>query len=179
MSVIVAQMSLIADQNYVCSTKLHNYLNYGRKKKINNMGTWFFGDTLGLSTQAIWTFWDVDGWAVVKKFTETAGRQKCEPVAELLVVAVLQAGVLISGEVGGKVKALSTFSWLKAVISRCLLLAVYNSWNWRNDQVLVSNSDYGISNAFAALWYNNSKNTWQVLPYGSANRWANSLGPAL
>jgi hypothetical protein len=69
------------------------------------------------------------------------------------------------------VKALSTFSWLKAVISRCLLLAVYNSWNWRNDQVLVSNSDYGISNAFAALWYNNSKNTWQVLLIGEQTVW--------
>jgi hypothetical protein len=50
------------------------------------------------------------------------------------------------------VVALSTLSWLKAVLSGHLLLAVCTSWNWRNDQVLVSNSDYGISNAFAALW---------------------------
>jgi hypothetical protein len=95
--------------------------------KFYNKGTWFFGDTLGLSAQAIWTFWDVDGRAVVKKFTETAGRQKREPVAELLVVAVLQAGIFIGGEVRGKVKALSTFSWLKAVIRRYLLLAIHNS----------------------------------------------------
>ncbi len=84
---------------------------------------WFFGDTLGLSAHTIRTFGDVDGRAVVKQLAEAVTRHKREPAAERLIVAVLQAGKLVGGEVRRQVEAVGAFSKLKAAIIGSQILA--------------------------------------------------------
>jgi hypothetical protein len=59
----------------------------------------------------------------VKQLAEAVTRHKREPAAERLIVAVLQAGELVGGEVRSKVVAVGAFSRLKAAIIRSQILA--------------------------------------------------------
>ncbi len=59
----------------------------------------------------------------MKQLAEAVARHKREPAAEQLIVAVLQAGVLVGGEVRSKVVAAGAFSRLKAAIIRSQILA--------------------------------------------------------